>query len=208
MLEVLLTGEEEFGLIIPIGSLQEHKDSWRMAKDLVLTLVKIKCCQLRDFNIILAGGYGDAETSQATEDSFFIDRILYKLNTVEPKFDDNNLMNPWTFTTLPNGKKDFRECEIIFAPHQVYLLIKSDANSSQQTRKALNYLLLNSEIRVVYGQYSGWVTDQNVMDIELLLRVIMNFRIRNTRLKVLMDLWKCSRLNGRGGLLEDLTYTL
>ena len=59
------------------------------------------------------------KTNQATEDAFFIDHHMFKLNAIQPKFDDNNLMNPWTFKTVPNGKKDFKECDVIFAPHLV-----------------------------------------------------------------------------------------
>jgi len=32
---------------------------------------------------------------KATEDAFFINDFLYKLNAVETIYDENNLMNPW-----------------------------------------------------------------------------------------------------------------
>ena len=69
--------------------------------------------------LIIASGYGDNSTSTATEDAFFIDEKMFKLNTVQPVFDDFNLMNPWTFKTSGDTEKGFRECEIIFVPHHV-----------------------------------------------------------------------------------------
>ena len=66
----------------------------------------------------IASGYGDNSTSTATEDSFFIDETLFKLNTVKPEFDDFNLMNPWSFKTT-DSKQGFGECELVFVPHYV-----------------------------------------------------------------------------------------
>lgn len=66
-----------------------------------------------------AGGYGDEKINEATEDAFFIDDVMIKLNAVQAIFDDNNLMNPWTFKTVGGSKKNFKECEITFAPFYV-----------------------------------------------------------------------------------------
>jgi len=95
-----------------------------------------------------ASGYGEKEANGATEDSFFIDDVMFKLNTVQPEFDENNLMNPWKFKTVATLQNNFKECEITFTPHY-------------RDRKALNLFVLKSEMRTTYGQYTGWVTDHN-----------------------------------------------
>jgi len=60
------------------------------------------------------------KANQADEDSFFLNHTLYKLNTVETKYDENNLMNPFNIRTIGTKLKN-SQCEIIFAPHYVLI---------------------------------------------------------------------------------------
>jgi len=100
----------------------------------------------KKFSLVLASGYGDNTTSTATEDSFFIDETLFKLNTVKPEFDDFNLMNPWSFKTT-DSKQGFGECELVFVPHYV-------------SSKKFNLYFLKSDMRVTFGEFNGWVSDK------------------------------------------------
>ncbi len=62
------------------------------------------------------------KVNQADEDSFFLNQTLYKLNTVETKYDENNLMNPFNIRTIGTKLKN-SQCEIIFAPHYVFIFL-------------------------------------------------------------------------------------
>jgi len=99
------------------------------------------------FALNFANGYGDVKTNKADEDSFFLNNTLHKLNTVETKYDDHNLMNPFNIRTIGTALKN-SQCEIIFAPQYV-------------ENKNVNYVLIKSDMSVVYGKFSGWVTDEN-----------------------------------------------
>src|SRR5690349_10840171 len=69
--------------------------------------------------LMLVSGYGHNETMKATEDAFFVDKKLFKLNPIEPTFDDHNLMNPWTLKTYVAASGKHQECDVVFAPHFV-----------------------------------------------------------------------------------------
>lgn len=83
----------------------------------------------------------------ATGDAFFIDKKLYKLNPIEADFDENNLMNPWNLKTIVTENGNHRECDVIFTPTFV-------------DQKKINIMLIiQNDFRVVYGQFSGWASD-------------------------------------------------
>eukprot|EP00330_Aristerostoma_sp_ATCC50986_P003263 CAMPEP_0114589156 /NCGR_PEP_ID=MMETSP0125-20121206/11679_1 /TAXON_ID=485358 ORGANISM="Aristerostoma sp., Strain ATCC 50986" /NCGR_SAMPLE_ID=MMETSP0125 /ASSEMBLY_ACC=CAM_ASM_000245 /LENGTH=85 /DNA_ID=CAMNT_0001785911 /DNA_START=935 /DNA_END=1192 /DNA_ORIENTATION=- len=59
-------------------------------------------------------------------------------------YDENNLMNPWTFET--GGTFNFKECHVVFKPHYV-------------AKKADNFVVIQSQIQFVYGTFSGSVSN-------------------------------------------------
>ncbi|MDR1105570.1 MAG: DUF2804 domain-containing protein, partial [Treponema sp.] len=57
-------------------------------------------------------GYGSADSSQGTENAFFVDGKLHKLDQVTFHISPSNWMLPWRFTSNDN------RLEMIFTPHQ------------------------------------------------------------------------------------------
>jgi hypothetical protein len=64
--------------------------------------------RLAGFNI----GYGSADSSQGTENAFFVDGKLHKLDQVTFHISPSNWMLPWRFTSNDN------RLEMTFTPHQ------------------------------------------------------------------------------------------
>jgi len=89
----------------------------------------------------------DGHRFSVSFDSFFVNHTMHMLNTMETKFDENNLMNPFNIGTVGTELKN-SQCEMIFAPQYV-------------EKKVVNYVIVHSDMRVVYGKLSGWVTDEN-----------------------------------------------
>ena len=75
------TGDVVSGNIPASGNGRVLRDSWRMAGRLELNM---------------GGGFGD--TSQASENAFFINGILHKLDTVTIDYSPENYTAPWHFS--------------------------------------------------------------------------------------------------------------
>jgi len=99
------------------------------------------------FSLNLGRGFQDFNTSVASEDAFFINDNIYKLNAAEIEYDENNLLNPWKFSCTKKNK-NFRECDITFKP-------------SAKNTKETNLVFIKTNLQVVYGTFEGWVTDRN-----------------------------------------------
>ena len=99
------------------------------------------------FSLNLGGGYAHNGTrEQATEDSFHVERFMYKLNYVEPKYNYSNPNSTWTFDCV--GKAlPFSECHIEFTPKQM------------QT-SSFSLFVFKSQIRTVFGTFSGFVSNE------------------------------------------------
>ena len=74
------------------------------------------------FALNFGHGFQDYNGSQATEDSFFINDEIQKLNAAEISYDENNLLNPWRFNCIRKNK-NFKECDVTFKPSNVTFFI-------------------------------------------------------------------------------------
>lgn len=95
----------------------------------------------RTVGLNLGKGFGDL--SYATENCFFINGTMTKLDWVEFNYDSANYMRPWYFTST-DGKLN-----LTFKP-----FLDRTARS--------NLLLITSEVHQMFGKYSGLlITDDN-----------------------------------------------
>jgi len=94
----------------------------------------------------LGGGFQDPAVAAATEDAYFVNNYIYKLNAAEISYDPENLLNPWKMHCVTDNK-DFKECDIIFKP-------------SLLNKKNMNLIAIASDFKVVYGYFEGWVSDK------------------------------------------------
>jgi len=97
------------------------------------------------FSLNLGGGFQDQELGTATEDAYFINNYIYKLNAAEISYDSNNLLNPWNFKCITDNKT-FKECDITYKPSLI-------------NKKHTNLGFILSDMQVVYGTFEGWVSD-------------------------------------------------
>jgi len=104
------------------------------------------------FALNMGHGFQDHNLSKATEDAYFINEHIHKLNAAETTFDENNLLNPWQFSCVRNNK-NFRECEVTFRPSAI-------------TKKQVNLVFIKLNMQIVYGTFEGWVSDENNRKIE------------------------------------------
>jgi hypothetical protein len=94
----------------------------------------------RTIGLNLGGGFGD--TSKATENAFFVDGILHKLDQIEIDYDPSNHMAPWHFS------ENQGRLSLTLTPFKERLAT---------TRLGI----IDSEVHQMFGHYSGYVvTDQ------------------------------------------------
>ncbi|MCX8123990.1 MAG: DUF2804 domain-containing protein [Spirochaetes bacterium] len=98
------------------------------------------------FGLNLGKGFGDL--SYATENCFFINGHIHKLDKVEFNYDNTNFMKPWYF-----GSNDGR-LGLTFTPFF-------------ERVAASNLLLIKSEVHQLFGIYSGFVVDSNGKKIDV-----------------------------------------
>jgi hypothetical protein len=70
------------------------------------------CGMAEGRQIGLSVGYGSADSSQGTENAFFVDGKLHKLDQVTFHIPPSNWLSPWRFTSNDN------RLEMSFSPHQ------------------------------------------------------------------------------------------
>ena len=92
-------------------------------------------------------GYSMADSSLGTENGFFIEGKLYKLDQVTFHIPLSNWLSPWRFTSNDN------RLEMTFYPHQ-------ERNDRQ------NFLFFNSTRRQVFGFFSGKIQVENDLTVE------------------------------------------
>ncbi|MGD8457337.1 MAG: DUF2804 domain-containing protein [Anaerolineales bacterium] len=90
----------------------------------------------RTIGLNMGGGFGD--TSKATENAFFIDGVLHKLDQIEFKYNPEDHMQPWHFSD--NEGRLILE----FIPFKERLA---------ETRLGV----IDSEVHQMFGKYSGFV---------------------------------------------------
>jgi hypothetical protein len=100
----------------------------------------------RTIGLNLGGGFGD--TSQATENAFFLDGILQKLDQVVIDYDPGDYLRPWHF-----------------ADNQGRLTLEFQPFKE---RVALTRLgIIDSEVHQIFGRYSGYVMGDDGARIEI-----------------------------------------
>lgn len=101
----------------------------------------------RNFTLNFQNGISDPKTSKSSAHYFKVDGKLVKLNPVVIKYDPLNFMNSMSFKTHENflGDENNR-AEYVFTSFH-HLPLKE------------NFLIISSDFNMVYGTYSGWVTD-------------------------------------------------
>ncbi|MEW6526179.1 MAG: DUF2804 domain-containing protein [Spirochaetota bacterium] len=98
------------------------------------------------FGLNLGQGFGDL--SYATENCFFINGRIHKLDTVTFNYDNTNFMKPWYF-----GSNDGR-LSLTFSP-----FFERIATS--------NLLVITSEVHQLFGIYNGFVIDNSGKKIQV-----------------------------------------
>jgi len=88
--------------------------------------------RLVGFNV----GYGSSDSSAGTENAFFVDGIVHKLDQVTFHIPPTNWLNTWKFTS--NDKR----LEMTFTP-------------SQERKEKRNVLFYSTKYHQVYGTFSG-----------------------------------------------------
>ncbi len=88
------------------------------------------------FGLNLGKGFGDL--SKATENCFFIDGVIHKLDYVEFLYDSSNFMKPWNFESV-DGRLNLE-----FKPF------------FERVAKS-NLIIVASEVHQLFGRYSGHV---------------------------------------------------
>lgn len=94
----------------------------------------------KTFGLNLGKGFGDL--SKATENCFFIDGVIHKLDYVEFHYDNSNFLKPWHFESV-DGRLNLE-----FKPF------------FERVAKS-NLLLISSEVHQLFGKYSGYVIDDS-----------------------------------------------
>ncbi len=100
----------------------------------------------RTIGLNLGGGFGD--TSQATENCFFLEGILHKLDQVAIDYDPGNYLRPWRFSDNQG------RLELDFQPFKERLAV---------TRLGI----IDSEVHQMFGRYSGYLLSDDDERIEI-----------------------------------------
>jgi hypothetical protein len=98
------------------------------------------------FGLNLGKGFGDL--SRATENCFFINGVINKLEDVEFLYDNENFLKPWRF------KSSDGRLELVFEP-----FFDRVAHS--------NLIIIASEVHQLFGKYSGFVIDDRKKKINI-----------------------------------------
>jgi hypothetical protein len=91
-------------------------------------------------------GFNHPESSRHTEDSFFVDGKIFKLNSVESKKLDSDVMSKWEFVSK-SDEKIKNKCRVIFTP------AKNVGNVGSE--------FLPHRFNVKYGVYSGECVEES-----------------------------------------------
>ncbi len=94
----------------------------------------------------MGGGFGD--TSQASENAFFVDGILHKLDQVTIDYQPADRMKPWHFTDNQS------RLDLEFVPF---------TERVAETR----LVVIDSEVHQMFGKYSGFVVTDGGEKIEI-----------------------------------------
>jgi hypothetical protein len=94
------------------------------------------CGMNEEKQISFSAGYSSADSSAGTENGFFVDGKLHKLDKITFHIPPSNWLDPWRFTSNDN------RLEMTFTPHQERI----------ERRRLLFH---NSTRRQVYGFFSG-----------------------------------------------------
>ena len=92
----------------------------------------------RTFGLNMGCGFGDL--SAATENCFFINGKMTKVNQVDIRYNPKNTMEPWTFNS------DDKKIDLTLTP---FFHRKSN----------MNFLILKSKVNQMFGRYDGQVID-------------------------------------------------
>jgi hypothetical protein len=94
----------------------------------------------RTVGLNLGGGFGD--TSQATENAFFLDGCLHKLDQVKIDYDPTDYLRAWRFSDNQN------RLSLEFTPFKERVAV---------TRLGI----IDSEVHQVFGRYSGFLVSDD-----------------------------------------------
>lgn len=113
----------------------------------------------RTVGLNLGGGFGD--TSQATENAFFLDGCLHKLDQVKIDYDPTDYLRDWRFSDNQN------RLSLEFIPFKERVAV---------TRLGI----IDSEVHQVFGRYSGFLVsdDGERVDLEGLIGFAEDHRAR------------------------------
>ena len=100
----------------------------------------------RTVGLNLGGGFGD--TSRATENAFFLNGLLHKLDQVNIDYDSRDYLKPWHFTDNQG------RLSLEFTPFQERVAT---------TRVGI----IDSEVHQIFGRYSGRLVDEDGMRVDL-----------------------------------------
>jgi hypothetical protein len=105
------------------------------------------CGMSRGRQLSFCVGYSQADFSQGTENGFFVDGVLHKLDQVTFHIPPSDWLSPWRFTSNDN------RLEMTFYPHQ--------ERSDRRT-----FFIYNSTRRQVFGFFSGRVQLDDGSEVE------------------------------------------
>jgi hypothetical protein len=100
----------------------------------------------RTIGLNIGGGFGD--TSQASENAFFINGVVHKLDQVRIDYQPGSYMEPWYLTDNQN------RLDLEFVPF---------TERVAETR----LVVINSEVHQIFGRYSGYVVTDHGEKIEI-----------------------------------------
>ena len=100
----------------------------------------------RTIGLNMGGGFGD--TSQASENAFFVNGVLHKLDQVEIDYSPGNYTAPWHFSDNEN------HLDLQFIPF---------TERVAETRLGI----IDSEVHQIFGRYSGYVISDDGEKIEI-----------------------------------------
>jgi hypothetical protein len=137
-----LTSDENCQAFVDVGrGVFFYKTQWKWAS--AMGFVKDN----KKFSFNYQEGVADPTIAKSHPHFFKIDDKVVYLNPLELKFDPLNFMNSMVFSTHENFAGDNNnKAEIVFT-------------SFHHVPKKDNFLIISSDFNLVYGTYSGWVTD-------------------------------------------------
>jgi hypothetical protein len=82
------------------------------------------CGTYRDRQIGFSVGYGSADSSAGTENAFFVDGVLHKLDQVTFRISPADWLSPWRFTSS-NGRIDMMFVPVRYNSYQNSFMLHS-----------------------------------------------------------------------------------